>query len=63
MLALCEDLPMSGIGIYFFVRKYQVPAFQVIHLAAYLLRSSGFVAFGLALQFNLFYANCRLSVS
>jgi hypothetical protein len=28
-LALCEDGPMAGISIYFFVQRYQIPVFQV----------------------------------
>ena len=28
-LALCEDGPMAGISMYFFVQKYQIPVFQV----------------------------------
>ena len=28
-LALCEDGPMAGISIYFFVQKYEIPVFQV----------------------------------
>jgi hypothetical protein len=32
VLALCEDAPMAGIGIYFFVQKHPIPPFQVTHL-------------------------------
>ena len=28
-LAFCEDGPMAGISIYFFVQRYQIPVFQV----------------------------------
>jgi len=28
-LALCEDGPMAGISMYFFVQRYQIPVFQV----------------------------------
>ena len=32
MLALCEDVPMAGIGVHFFVQKYAIPTFQVTRL-------------------------------
>ena len=32
VLALCEDVPMAGIGIHFFVQKYAIPTFQVTPL-------------------------------
>ena len=32
VLALCEDVPMAGIGIHFFVQKYAIPTFQVTEL-------------------------------
>ena len=32
VLALCEDVPMAGIGIHFFVQKYAIPTFQVTQL-------------------------------
>ena len=32
VLALCEDVPMAGIGIHFFVQKYAIPTFQVSRL-------------------------------
>jgi hypothetical protein len=28
-VALCEDGPMAGISMYFFVQRYQIPVFQV----------------------------------
>ncbi len=32
VLAMCEDVPMAGIGIHFFVQKYAIPTFQVTPL-------------------------------
>ena len=34
-LAFCEDGPMAGISIYFFVQRYQIPVFQVWPLCLY----------------------------
>ncbi len=38
-LALCEDGPMAGISIYFFVQRYQIPIFQVRCPCAFIISS------------------------